>query len=53
MYDSIVRIGLSFPVKVSLEQGNFIVKMVITVKCNCKYGKLEVYKNVENKYYCY
>ena len=29
MYDSIVRIGLSFPVKVSLEQGKFIVKMVI------------------------
>lgn len=23
MYDSIVRIGLSFPVKVSLEQGKF------------------------------
>ena len=23
MYDSIVRIGLSFPVKVSLEQGEF------------------------------
>lgn len=55
MYDSIVRIGLSFPVKVSLEQGEFYCqdghKRLSAI---ASMEKLEVYKKTsKNKYYCY
>lgn len=45
MYDSIVRIGLSFPVKVSLEQGKFYCQdghKRLSAIANM--DKLEVYK---------
>ena len=45
MYDSIVRIGLSFPVKVSLEQGKFYCQDCHKrLSAIASMEKLEVYK---------